>query len=76
MPESLDELLHALRTAGPEVDKGSLGDEIRILIEEDPEGSRPVILRYADDEVLFMWALGLLGDPADDPDEHIRMVLG
>ncbi|MFC5754861.1 HEAT repeat domain-containing protein [Actinomadura rugatobispora] len=65
MPETLDELLCALRAADPAADKDSLVDAIEALIADDPVGSRTVILGHAGDEEMRVWALGVLGDPAD-----------
>jgi HEAT repeat protein len=67
----LDDLLHALRAADPVVDKDALVDAIEALVTNDPEGSRKAILAHAGDEQMRVWALGLLGDPAD-----FDMVLG
>ena len=61
----LDELLHALRAADPAADKDALVDAIEALVADDPDGSRTAVLAHAGDELMRVWALGLLGDPAD-----------
>ena len=66
MPEALDELLNALRIA---VDRGHdvspLTDEIEALVEDDPDGSRVAVYAFDGDEMIRLWAIGLLGDPRD-----------
>jgi HEAT repeat protein len=65
MPETLAELLDALRAADPATDKDPLVDAIEALVADDPEGSRAVILAHAGNAQLRVWALGLVGHPAD-----------
>jgi hypothetical protein len=81
MPASLDELMHALHAADPTTDKDPLVDAIEALVADDPEGSRAVILAHDGYASTCLWALGLLGDPADvdliaaalaDPDPGLR----
>jgi HEAT repeat protein len=66
VPETLDELLHALRAAVVRgVDVSPLTDAIEALVEEDPEDSRTAIYAYTGNEEMRLWAMGLLGDPRD-----------
>ncbi|GAB3849006.1 hypothetical protein ACFPIJ_52045 [Dactylosporangium cerinum] len=65
MSETLDELLRALAAAGRGVDASSLMDEIELLVEEDPEGSRTAVYAYAGDEGMRLRLVGFLGDPRD-----------
>lgn len=68
MPETLGELLQALRaadSASEKDQKDQLVDAIEALVADDPEGSREAILAHAGDEQMRVWALGLVGDPAD-----------
>jgi HEAT repeat protein len=73
------DLLHRLRAAAdrdlrggdlPDLDfcglgLGELKDEIEHLAEFEPEASRAEALAYTGDELMRIWALGLIGDPRD-----------
>jgi HEAT repeat protein len=65
VPETIDELLHSLAAADPASDKDRLVDAIEARVAEDPPGSRAAILAHEGDEQMRVWALGLVGDPAD-----------
>jgi HEAT repeat protein len=67
-PGRLTEMLHALRASvasGAWWDTDPLVEAIENLIEDEPEACRAVILGYDGDEMGRLWALGLVGDPAD-----------
>jgi len=65
MSQTLGELLYAMRAVEPGGDQHPLVDAIEAQIADDPVGSRVVILGYTGDELMRIWALGLLADPDD-----------
>jgi hypothetical protein len=60
--ETLDELLRALRAAvDRDVDVSPRTGVIEALVEEDPGDRRAAVYDYIGDEMMRLWAIGLLG---------------